>query len=491
MQFAALRTAHIFSVHIYDGLTAVLLGGLYLIWCDIDIVTNSVETLLLVLVYVYFIKNFVADYCHSIDAISSGSGSLEKLKNSFTMLVNPDMSRVRTIDTRVLLSMNACRFKWEDEKEFTIEIAKGDVLGVCGKHMKTLMYAILGHIECKEGILRQRGFFGLFSEDPFINCMGSIKDNILMGSDFDAKRYYTAATLTNLNEDILRSVGADELPIEMLDLNLQQKQRIALARAIYTDRDIYLFDEPFKSAVFSSNILQMFANVIHYIVSSDPNKSVVICSTNTHILNICQKIYDTNENRVYSRAEYERISAASYHESASLYTYENIKGCNQNAMTVFKMPSRFQVMIVHENHSPVHDESTEHLISKEKHDRTNSMGFINLTIISILTFLNAAIYVILIVGFIIVVKLSYIDPWLEIPYLVSFLLAFTVELVMKIYLARLIEIKEKKFHKKIFEKLLNTSLDYLCGTNIAHIINWFSITFNSRKFSETMTCEET
>lgn len=44
------------------------------------IVTHNVETLVLVLVYVYFIKNFVADYCHSIEAISSGSGSLEKLK---------------------------------------------------------------------------------------------------------------------------------------------------------------------------------------------------------------------------------------------------------------------------------------------------------------------------------------------------------------------------------------------------------------------------
>lgn len=79
-QFAAVRTAHIFSIHIYDGLTSVLLGGLYLIWCDIDITTNSVETLVLVLVYVYFIRNFIADYCHSMEALSSGKGSLEKLK---------------------------------------------------------------------------------------------------------------------------------------------------------------------------------------------------------------------------------------------------------------------------------------------------------------------------------------------------------------------------------------------------------------------------
>lgn len=67
-------------MEIYEGLTSVLLGGLYLIWCDANIFTDNVETLVLVLVYVFFIRNFVSDYCHSIEAITSGSASLEKLK---------------------------------------------------------------------------------------------------------------------------------------------------------------------------------------------------------------------------------------------------------------------------------------------------------------------------------------------------------------------------------------------------------------------------
>ena len=79
-QFSALRYSKIFSVEIYAGLTSILLGGLYLIWCDANISTNSIETLVLVFVYVFFIKNFVYDYCHSIQAIENGKGSLEKLK---------------------------------------------------------------------------------------------------------------------------------------------------------------------------------------------------------------------------------------------------------------------------------------------------------------------------------------------------------------------------------------------------------------------------
>lgn len=87
-QFSALCMAKIFSVHIYDGLTAVLLGGLYLIWCDDDIMTKSAETLVLVLVYVYFIKNFVTDFCLSMEAIYNGSGSLEKLKVRWCFFFN-------------------------------------------------------------------------------------------------------------------------------------------------------------------------------------------------------------------------------------------------------------------------------------------------------------------------------------------------------------------------------------------------------------------
>lgn len=415
-------------------------GGLYLIWCDIDIITSSVETLILVLVYVFFFRNFVADYCFCVEAISIGKGSLEKLKNSFTTLVGPEISRVRTIDTRVLLSLNNCRFKSNEKVIFEVDLLRGEVLGVCGKHMKTLIYAILGQNECKDGIFRQRGTVGYNSEEAFV-FIGSVKvkvckmlsnfviklfthfqDNILMGSDFDSKRYYTAVTITKLHEDVLLALGSDELSIESMDLTQQQKERIVLARAIYSDRDVYLFDEPFKSAVFSSNVLLLFADVVHQILASDPGKAIIVCSSNSQILNMCTKIYDTNENKIFSRQDYERFSAASFHEGSVHYTFENVKGSNPNALTVYKKQSRFHVEIVNEN--PVaQDESTEHLISKQKKEASNDIGIFNLSLISILTFTNCSVYVLLILGFIFVVMSSYIEPWLEFVFLASFAFA--------------------------------------------------------------------
>lgn len=75
-----MRYSKLFSAEIYEGSTSILLGGLYLIWCDANINSDSVETLVLLLVYVYFIRVFLFEYCHSIQGIENSCGSLEKIK---------------------------------------------------------------------------------------------------------------------------------------------------------------------------------------------------------------------------------------------------------------------------------------------------------------------------------------------------------------------------------------------------------------------------
>lgn len=418
-------------------MTAVLLGGLYLIWCDNDIETNSVETLVLVLVYVFFVKNFVADYCHSVEAIANGKASLQKLKNSFTGLIEPEWTRQRTIDTRILISMQNCKFRSNESAEFSIEITKGQLIGVTGKNTKSLIYAILGHNECREGIFRQRGSVGFSSEEPFI-CVGTIRDNIVMGGDFDAKRYYNAVTITKLNEDVLQTLGSDDISVELMDLSKQQKQRIALARALYSDRDVYLFDEPFKSAVFASNVLQIFANVVQQIMNSDPNKSIIISSSNHQILNICPNIYDTTDNNMITRAEYSRQSSVNYNEGAVHYTFENVRGCNQNAISSYRTPSRFHVQIVNEHHQnqqnhhrAPNDDSTELLISKEVSKSNWRVGFANTIVIRLLTFLNTSTYFLLVFGFITIVMRYEVKPWLEFVFFGGFLFSGKSQIFIK------------------------------------------------------------
>lgn len=323
--------------------------------------------------------------------------------------------------------MQNCKFRSNENVTFSLEITKGQVIGVTGKNTKSLIYAILGHNECVDGIFRQRGTVGFNSEDAFI-CAGTIKDNIIMGGDLDAKRYCSAIMATGLQEDVLKTLGSDEISVEQMDLSKQQKERIALSRAIYCDRDVYLFDEPFKSAVFASNILQIFANTVQYIMNTNPNKTIIICSSNHQILNICTSIYDTSENRMFTRAEYGRHSTKQFQEGPAQYSFENVRGCNQNALSSYRTPSRFQVQIVnehqqtqqHSNRAP-NDDSTELLIHKEHKKSTINIGFFNSVMIRLLTFLNTSTYFILVFGFITFVMRHEVEPWLEFVFFGGFL----------------------------------------------------------------------
>lgn len=248
--------------------------------------------------------------------------------------------------------MNSARYRnFDDAVEpvtFNMDICRGDLIGMNGQNSKVFIYSLLGHCEFINGLVRQRGKIAYFPEEPFIS-VGSLKSNIIMGSEFDPKRYYKAVAAVKLNEDILMTMGADDLPIETLNLNRQQYERIQLARAIYAEKDLYIFDQPLKNAIFSSTVLQIFGNVIDQI-HSDPHKAILINSSNNQILNICKKVYDVDNNRFYSSIEYDRISV-SYREVSKNFTFDCIKGCKEDALTPYKMPHRFHVEIIHENNN--------------------------------------------------------------------------------------------------------------------------------------------
>lgn len=65
--------------------------------------------------------------------------------------------------------------------------------------------------------------------------MGSVRDNICFGSEFDSSLYYKALALAFLNHDVCNELGKDEVPIENLQLTAEQLQRIDLARAVYSE----------------------------------------------------------------------------------------------------------------------------------------------------------------------------------------------------------------------------------------------------------------
>lgn len=90
----------------------------------------------------------------------------------------------------------------------------------------------------KTGNFLQKGTTSFFPQKPY-TVDGSVKDNIIFYEEFHSLKYYNAISLAQLNNDILCSYpGYDDVPIDYLELNAQQLQKISLARAIFCERYI-------------------------------------------------------------------------------------------------------------------------------------------------------------------------------------------------------------------------------------------------------------
>lgn len=111
-------------------------------------------------------------------------------------------------------------------------------MGVTGaKHSgkSSLCYAILGHMRLLKGDLFSHGRLAYFPQDASYMRMGSVKDNVCFGSEFDSTQYYRAIALGFLNHDVCNELGKDDVPIEELQLSAEQMQRIDMARAVFSE----------------------------------------------------------------------------------------------------------------------------------------------------------------------------------------------------------------------------------------------------------------
>ncbi|CAD8190047.1 unnamed protein product [Paramecium pentaurelia] len=113
-----------------------------------------------------------------------------------------------------------------------------------------------------------KGNIGYCSQTSWVQNM-SIRDNILFGLPFNQKLYNEVIDVCEIRKDIMTFEKQDfhEIGPDGKNLSGGQKQRITLARALYQNCDIYLFDDIFSSLdihiadqIFQKTILDFLIN---------------------------------------------------------------------------------------------------------------------------------------------------------------------------------------------------------------------------------------
>uniref|UniRef100_A0A147BTH7 Putative abc transporter n=1 Tax=Ixodes ricinus TaxID=34613 RepID=A0A147BTH7_IXORI len=136
------------------------------------------------------------------------------------------------------------------------------VVGFVGAGKSTLLAAICGDLHCLRGVVNVRGRVALVSQLPCVHNM-TVRDNILYGEQMDEDRYLCVLRACQLMDDLSSFAAGDltEIGEKGETLSGGQMQRIALARAAYSPRDIYLLDDPL-SAVDSKVADRVFHDVL-------------------------------------------------------------------------------------------------------------------------------------------------------------------------------------------------------------------------------------
>uniref|UniRef100_A0A4W6DWB2 ATP-binding cassette, sub-family C (CFTR/MRP), member 10 n=1 Tax=Lates calcarifer TaxID=8187 RepID=A0A4W6DWB2_LATCA len=122
------------------------------------------------------------------------------------------------------------------------------VVGKVGCGKSSLLAALTGELNRLSGVVyvadREVGF-GLASQEPWIQH-ASVRDNILFGKDYDPTFYQAVIEACALSDDlnVLPNGDRTEVGENGVTLSGGQKARLALARAVYMDKDIYLLDDP-------------------------------------------------------------------------------------------------------------------------------------------------------------------------------------------------------------------------------------------------------
>ncbi|XP_047558417.1 ATP-binding cassette sub-family C member 2 [Lutra lutra] len=147
-------------------------------------------------------------------------------------------------------------FTWDQDSEVTIQDVNLDIMpgqlvavvGTVGSGKSSLMSAMLGEMENVHGHITIKGTIAYVPQQSWIQN-GTIKDNILFGSEFNEKRYQQILEACALLQDLEVLPGGDLAEIGEKGINLSggQKQRISLARATYQNSDIYVLDDPLSA----------------------------------------------------------------------------------------------------------------------------------------------------------------------------------------------------------------------------------------------------
>ena len=189
-----------------------------------------------------------------------------------------------------------------------------------GSGKSSLANALIGELRKNSGSIQVNGSISYVPQLSWI-LNSTLRDNVVFMNPFDQELYDKVLKICALSDDLKMLPNGDLTEIGEKGINLSggQKQRVSLARACYSNSDIYVLDDPL-SAVDSHVGKHIFDKVIGprgYL----RNKTRILITHKIPLLNDVDRIIVLQDGQISEQGSYNELIDAKGEFAEILNTY--------------------------------------------------------------------------------------------------------------------------------------------------------------------------
>lgn len=206
-----------------------------------------------------------------------------------------EITNQATLMPKGSIEMQQASFAYAGEavlKNLDFEVNEGELIGITGQvgsGKSTLIAAIMSEMKLVGGKFGVKGSIAYASGmEPWI-LNSTLRDNVIFLKPYDPDKFAAVMRVCCLENDLALLPNRDLTEIGEKGINLSggQKARVALARAVYSDSDIYLLDDPLSS-VDAHVGASIFSNCIKGYLKG---KTIVVATHMTQFIPQFDRVY--------------------------------------------------------------------------------------------------------------------------------------------------------------------------------------------------------
>jgi len=235
---------------------------------------------------------------HELLIKNNNNNIIKESKNNDNKDIKLELKEIKKEEDNILPEIEIIELL----KDIKLTVEKGDliaIVGPIGAGKTCLLNAILNNLDVLNNTFNKKikinGTVAYIPQKAWI-LNDTIKNNIIFKSPFNSEKYQTVVRICQLMPDFELFKLGDMTPVSDKGANLSggQKTRINIARAVYSDSDIYLFDDPL-SALDSHVGEAIFKGLIKDYLK---NKTVLVVTHALQYIPMMNKVIYIDEGKI-------------------------------------------------------------------------------------------------------------------------------------------------------------------------------------------------